>query len=106
SAGAGQAFVLPIYVPNFKRLDYGPSVFDHRSNVALSYTWIFPALKSGERIMRSIVHGWQTACLVTVHSGDALNVIVGSDRSLAGLGTSLDVPVRTGIGYGGNACSY
>ncbi|HZQ45022.1 MAG TPA: carboxypeptidase regulatory-like domain-containing protein [Acidobacteriaceae bacterium] len=106
SAGAGQAFVLPIYVPNFKRLDYGPSVFDHRNNVALSYTWIFPALKSGERIMRSIVNGWQTAGLVTVHSGDPLNVIVGSDRSLAGLGTSLDVPVRTGIGYGGNACSY
>ncbi len=93
-------------MPNFKRLDYGPSVFDHRNNVTLSYTWIFPALKSGERVMRSIVNGWQTAGLVTVHSGDPLNVIVGSDRSLAGLGTSLDVPVRTGNGYGGNACSY
>jgi hypothetical protein len=106
SAGAGQAFVLPIYVPNFKRLDYGPSVFDHRNNLTMSYTWTFPALKPGPRELRAIVNGWQTAGLFTVHSGDPLNVTVGSDRSLAGLGTSLDVPVRVGNGYGGNACTY
>lgn len=106
SAGAGQAYILPIYVPNFKRLDYGPSVFDHRNNLVLSYTWFIPALKAAPLVVRAIVNGWQTAGLVTIHSGDPLNIIVGSDRSLAGLGTSLDVPVRIGRGYGGNACTF
>ncbi|SEG70518.1 Carboxypeptidase regulatory-like domain-containing protein [Bryocella elongata] len=106
SAGAGQAFILPIYVPNFKRLDYGPSVFDHRNNLSLSYTWVFPLLKPGPMVLKAIVNGWQMAGLVTLHSGDPLNITVGSDRSLAGLGTALDVPVRTGNGYGGSACSY
>ena len=106
SAGAGQAFVLPIYVPNFKRLDYGPSVFDHRNNLTLSYTWVIPALREGPKALHAVLNGWQTAGLATVHSGDPLNVTVGSDRSLAGLGTSLDVPLRVGSGYGTNACSY
>jgi hypothetical protein len=106
SAGAGQAFALPITQPNFKRLDYGPSVFDHRNNLTLSYTWIFPALKPGPAVVRAIVNGWQMAGLYTLHSGDPLNITVGADRSLAGLGTALDVPNRTSNGYGGNACSF
>lgn len=106
SAGAGQAFALPVYMANFKRLDYGPSVFDHRNNVTMSYTWAFPALKPGSRALRAVVNGWQTAGLFAVHSGDPLNVTVGSDRSLAGLGTALDVPVRVGKGYGESACTY
>jgi hypothetical protein len=106
SAGAGQAYILPITVPNFKRLDYGPSVFDHRNNLTLSYTWVFPAWKAAPLMVRAVVNGWQTAGLVSLHSGDPLNIIVGADRSLAGLGTGLDVPIRTGKGYGGSACTF
>jgi hypothetical protein len=106
SAGAGQANVLPIYVPNYKQLDYGPSVFDHRNNITFTYLWDFPKLEPGPAALHALVNGWQMAGLTTIHSGDPLNVIVGADRSLAGLGTSLDVPNRIGNGYGGNACAF
>jgi hypothetical protein len=106
SAGAGQSNVLPIYVPNYKRLDYGPSVFDHRNNITFTYLWAFPKLERGPAFLHAVVNGWQMAGLVTIHSGDPLNVIVGADRSLSGQGTSIDVPDRIGNGYGGNACSF
>lgn len=106
SAGTGQAFVLPVYVPNFKRLDYGPSVFDHRNNLSLSYVWNFPALKSGSAVVRQVVNGWQTTGITSIHSGDPLNITVGADVSFAGLGSSIDVPNRVGNGYGGSACTY
>jgi Carboxypeptidase regulatory-like domain/TonB dependent receptor len=106
SAGTGQTFVLPVYVTNFKRLDYGPSVFDHRSNISLSYVWSLPALKDGTRPLRAVVNGWQTTGITSIHSGDPLDITVGADVSLAGLGTSIDVPNRIGNGYGGSACTY
>jgi len=106
SAGTGQTFVLPSYVPNFKRLDTGPSVFDHRNNIAFSYVWNFPAIKGSDLVVRQIVNGWQTTGILAVHSGDALNITVGADTSLAGLGTGIDVPNRIASGYGGSACTY
>jgi hypothetical protein len=106
SAGAGQSNVLPIYVSNYKQLDYGPSVFDHRNNISLSYTWQFPKLESAPVAARAVINGWQTSGITSIHSGDALNVIVGADRSLAGFGTSIDVPDQVSNAYGGNACAY
>jgi hypothetical protein len=106
SAGTGQAFVLPVYVPNFKRLDYGPSVFDHRSNLSLSYVWNFPELKNSSVVVRQIVNGWQTTGITSIHSGDPLDIAVGADTSFAGLGTTIDVPNRIANGYGGTACTY
>ncbi|MDR3724484.1 MAG: carboxypeptidase regulatory-like domain-containing protein [Terracidiphilus sp.] len=106
SAGNGASYVLPIYMPNYKRLDYGPSVFDHRNNVSLSYVWAFPKLTDAPFMLRQVVNGWQTSGIFAVHSGDALNVIMNSDVSLAGLGSSVDVPIRSGNGYGTNACTY
>ena len=106
SAGAGQSNVLPIYVPNYKQLDYGPSDFDHRNNITFTYLWDFPKLESGPAALHAVVNGWQMAGLTTIHSGDPLNVIVGADRSLTGQGTSLDVPDRIGNGYGSNACAF
>jgi hypothetical protein len=106
SAGTGQTFVLPSYVPNFKRLDTGPSVFDHRNNIAFSYVWDFPALKGSDLVVRQIVNGWQTTGILAVHSGDPLNITVGADTSFAGLGSAIDVPNRIASGRGGSACTY
>jgi len=107
SAGTGQSFVLPVYLPNYKRLDYGPSVFDHRNNVSLSYVWNFPKNTSGPLAFRAVINDWQTTGIVTVRSGDPLNVTLGKDASLVGLGTSTDVPNHTvSSGYGNNACSF
>jgi len=106
SAGAGGGYVLPMYVPNYKHLDYGPSVFDHRNNITLSYVWILPEYKSAPLVVREIINGWQTAGITSIHSGDPLNITVGADVSLAGLGSGIDVPNRIGNGRGSNACGY
>lgn len=106
SAGPGASYVLPLYMPDYKRLDYGPSVFDHRNTINLSYVWSLPRMQNGSTPLRAIVNGWQTSGIVSLHSGDPLNVTVGADISLAGLGSGVDVPNRTGNGYGVNACSY
>jgi hypothetical protein len=106
SAGNGASYVLPIYMPDYKRLDYGPSVFDHRNNISMSYVWILPQARTAPMVIRQVVNGWQTSGIFAIHSGDPLNVIVNSNVSLAGLGASVDVPNRTGNGYGSNACTY
>lgn len=106
SAGAGAGYILPMYMTDFKRLDTGPSVFDHRNVTSISYVWVLPQYKNGPLVLRAIINGWQTAGIATIRSGNPLNVTVGADVSLAGLGSGVDVPVRTGGGYGNNACGY
>jgi hypothetical protein len=106
SAGAGQAFVLPVNMPNFKRLDYGPSVFDHRNNISLSYVWTIPEYSKGPLAIRAVIDGWRTSGIIGIHSGDPLDVVVGADTSFIGVGTTIDVPIRSGSGYGSNSCAY
>jgi len=106
SAGNGASYVLPIYMSNYKRMDYGPSVFDHRNNLNFSYVWAVPHITKAPAALRYMANGWQTSGIIALHSGDALNVIVNSDVSVVGLGSSVDVPIRSGNGYGSNACTY
>jgi hypothetical protein len=107
SAGNGAGYVKPYYLPNHKALDYGPSVFDHRNNINLSYVWQLPKVTSAPLALREVINGWQTTGIVSVHSGEPMDITLGSDVSLAGLGTGVDVPNRiSNKGYGGSACTY
>lgn len=90
SAGAGQSYVLPLYMADYKRLDVGPSDFDHRNDISLAYVWEFPRLTSGFRVARAVINGWQSSGLVALHSGDPLSVMLGQDVSKTGL--NRDVP--------------
>ena len=102
SAGAGIGYILPIYVPNYKQLDRGPSDFDHRNIVTVNDVWVFPAWKGGDRLLRAAVNGWESTTIFSFHSGDALSIMAGKDVSLTGL--NRDVPIQTGNAYGSNAC--
>lgn len=103
SAGAGQSYSLPIYLPNYKRLDIGPSDFDHRNVLTASYVWQFPKLNGFSAPVRAIVNGWQTTGLVSIHTGDALTVYLGKDNSLTGL--NRDMPLLVGNPYQKGACA-
>jgi hypothetical protein len=103
SAGAGNSYALPVYEQNYKRLDYGPSDFDHRNVFSGSYVWRFPELKSAPLLVRAVVNGWQTTGLVQFRSGDPLTVISGTNNSGTGLGR--DRAVRVGAAYGNTACA-
>jgi len=103
SSGAGQSYSLPVYMSDYKRLDLGPSDFDHRNVLNASYVWQFPKLNGSSAPIRAIVNGWQTTGLVNVHSGNPLTIYLGKDNSMTGL--NRDMPLLIGDPYKAGACA-
>jgi Carboxypeptidase regulatory-like domain len=105
SIGANNSYVYPIWAPNFKALDYGPSDFDHRNVVSLSYVYSVPRfMDGGPAALRYVVNGWETAGLFVFRSGDPLT-IVSSSSNISGSGQQRDRAIQTGPAYGGSACA-
>jgi hypothetical protein len=100
---AGNSYVYPIYQPNFKVLDHGPSDFDHRNVVSISYVYNLPGKTDASRAMRLLTNGWLTTGLFQFRSGDPLTIISGSSNN-SGSGQNRDRAVQLGNPYGGNAC--
>ncbi|MDE3105581.1 MAG: TonB-dependent receptor [Acidobacteriota bacterium] len=103
SAGAGNSYVLPVYAPNYKQLDYGPSDFNHANVISGSYVWTLPTLKDAPLALRLLANGWQTTGLVQYRTGDPLTVVSGVNNSNTGLGR--DRAVVSGPAYGNTACA-
>jgi hypothetical protein len=104
SIGAGNAFVYPTTVANFKSLDYGPADFDHRNVSAISYVYTVPKfLNDAPAVARYIVNDWSTSGLFQFRSGDPLTIWSGSSN-VDGSGEGRDRAVQTGAAYGGTAC--
>jgi hypothetical protein len=99
----GSAYVLPIYEPNYKRLDTGPSDYDHRNVVSISYVWSLPKFKGGNAAARYAVNGWQTNGIFFFRSGDPLTV-TGAGNSGTNLGRERGVWNGQNA-YGGTACA-
>jgi hypothetical protein len=105
SIGAGNSYVYPITVANFKALDHGPSDFDHRSVSTVSYVYTVPKfLANAPSSVRFVVNGWATTGLFQFHSGDPLTAI-SSSSNLSGSGQARDRAIETGAPYGGSACA-
>ena len=102
---SGNSYVLPIYEPNFKRLDHGPSDFDHRNVTSISFVYILPkVMQDAPGALRYVINGWQTSGLFQTRSGDPLTVSASSNNS-SGSGQSRDRAVFLGgNAYGGSAC--
>jgi hypothetical protein len=101
---SGNSYVLPIYEPNFKRLDRGPSDFDHRNVISISYVYVIPkTLKDAPGVVRYVVNGWQTSGLFQTRSGDPLTILSNTNNA-SGSGQTRDRAVLVGNAYGGNAC--
>ena len=98
----GSGYSLPIYESNFKRLDRGPSDYDHRNVLSLSYVWQFPKFTGGNAGVRYVVNGWQTNGIFAFRSGNPLTV-TGAGNSGTNLGRERGVWNGTNP-YGGNAC--
>jgi hypothetical protein len=98
----GSGYSLPVYELNFKRLDYGPSDYDHRNVLTASYVWQLPKFVGGNPGVRYFVNGWQTNGIFIFRSGDPLTV-TGAGNSGTNLGRERGV-WNGGRPYGGNAC--
>ena len=91
SIGAGNSYVYPITVSNFKRLDYGPSDFDHRNVISgdLNVYTVPKCLDGASAVTRYLVNGWQTTGLVRFSSGDPLTIF-SSTANNSGSGQQRD----------------
>lgn len=85
SSGPGAPYAMPIYLPNYKSLDQGPSDFDRRHVFSASYVWMFPKMNNGYRAMRAVVNGWRTTGIFQAQSGAPLTIMAGSDISQTAL---------------------
>ncbi len=102
--GSNGSYVMPYYLPNYRSLDYGPSDFDHRNVLSLSYTWEFPKA-SGLGAFGYVVNGWQTNGIFQFRSGDPLTIVSNANNN-SQTDQLRDRAVFTGgNAYGSNACS-
>src|ERR1035441_1351620 len=81
SIGAGGSYVYPTFVSNFKVLDHGPSDFDHRNVISVSYVYTIPKFLDGApSVARYLVNGWETSGLVQDRKGDPLTIVASSSN--------------------------
>jgi Carboxypeptidase regulatory-like domain len=105
SIGANNSFVYPITAPNFKSLDYGPTEFDHRNVMSMTYVYEIPKfLSDAPSPLRYLVNDWETTGLFQYRSGDPLTIF-SSAANNSGSGQQRDRAVQTGSAYGGSACA-
>ena len=99
----GSSYVLPVYEPNYKRLDDGPSDYDHRNVTSLSYVWLLPKFHGGNAIERYAINGWQTNGIFLFRSGDPLTV---TGANVDGTNLNRDRAIWNGQNaYGNTACA-
>ena len=105
SIGSGNSYVMPINVANYKALDYGPSDFDHRNVISMSYVYALPKIGTNlSPVVRYILNGWDSSGLVQFRSGDPLTVVSSANNASGSLQTR-DRAVWNGANpYGGSAC--
>ncbi len=103
SVGPGAPYAIPIYDPDYKRLDIGPSDFDRKHVFSGSYVWTLPNKTTGNKVLRGLLNNWQATGILQAQSGQPLTVTAGSDIS----GTALlaDRAVWNGQNpYGKQSC--
>jgi Carboxypeptidase regulatory-like domain len=102
---SNNSYVLPIYEPNFKRLDHGPSDFDHRNVTSISFVYMLPkVMQDAPGALRYAINGWQASGLFQTRTGDPLTISASSNNN-SGSGQDRDRAVFVGgNAYGGTAC--
>jgi hypothetical protein len=101
--GANASYVLPVYEPNYTRLDDGPSDFDRRHVASLSYVWELPNLQSGW--LRYLLNDWQVSGILQYRTGQPLTIVSNSSNNSQS-GQNRDQAVATGADpYASGACA-
>jgi hypothetical protein len=88
-------FVMPFYFPDADRMQYGPSDFDHRHRLVMSWVWDLPKVSTSNGFVRQILNGWQYSGIGQYQTGAPFNIKSGQDNSRTALGN--DRPRLTGV---------
>jgi hypothetical protein len=95
--------VYPWYFPKASALDYGPTDFDRRQRIVLSYVWQIPGPQFGGKVAKALLGDWQTNGIIQAQSGQEFTITAGKDQSQTGLGGDRGVLVSQST-YGSGAC--
>ena len=85
SSGPGNPYAIPIYDPDYKRLDIGPSDFDRKHVFSGFYMWTFPRVNGGFAALRAVLNDWRTTGILQAQTGQPVTITAGSDISSTGL---------------------
>lgn len=66
------------------KCDLGDSGFDQRHVAIFSYVYMVPALSSWNRVLRTVVGGWEVAGITDVETGRVYNVGINFDNANVG----------------------
>jgi hypothetical protein len=95
-SGTGDASAAP-YVYYFRQTMYGPSSFDVRQRVVLSYVYLLPFgpgqkyFRTTNRITNGLIGGWQLSGIGTFESGRPFTELISGDQNNTG-GSGIDRP--------------
>lgn len=81
-------------VPFDAALDKGNASFDRRHVFAMSYVYALPFFEKGDSFARHLLGGWQVSGVITLQTGQFVNISGGSRASTSpsnGFGTNLDL---------------
>ena len=85
-------------MPNFKRLDYGPTEYDHTNVIAASYVYTEPKImQDAPGALRYLVNGFETTGLVQFRTGDPLTIFSSAANNSGSL-QNRDRAVYSGSG--------
>jgi hypothetical protein len=92
SIDVGATYAMPPSMPNFRVLDTGPSEFDYRHHLSVSYVWVLPTLAGKSAFFREVLGGWSMNGITTIQSGGSLTILSGGDNSSTNIGYDRAVP--------------
>jgi hypothetical protein len=92
-------------MPDFHRLEYGPSDWDATNIFVASYEWNLPSLSGSNALVRGVFGNWENTGIVSWQSGTPFTVFAGADISRTGSNVDRAELVPGVDPYGGNACA-
>jgi hypothetical protein len=85
--GSSKGSGMPFGDPNQGHFETGPAIGQDRTHrLVVSFSWEFPKLIGASLPIRALLGGWQWSGAYTAVSGEAINLLAGTDRSLTVLG--------------------
>jgi hypothetical protein len=83
------------------RGDWGPSSYNRRNVLVISYVYPLPFWRTGNELYKKILGGWQISGITTLQSGLPQNITLASDIAGAGAGSErpnvVAADVRAGV---------
>jgi Carboxypeptidase regulatory-like domain/TonB-dependent Receptor Plug Domain len=79
------------------KYDYGPSMFDHQNIFFTNFVYQVPLLKhSDNKLMKTMLGGWEVSGIVTAETGAPLNISVGGQNVASIVPNAANRPNQTG----------